>query len=81
VDGYSGRGRLVLLINPRPAGTGLLAVACAAVFSPLIEKGLGLVVTGFTLALEKIMNTIPPPEVATRWVWAMGLLILTAAAP
>jgi Ni/Fe-hydrogenase subunit HybB-like protein len=73
---------LVLLINPRTRrNEPLLAVACAAVFASLwIEKGLGLVVTGFIPSpLEKITEYFPTgPEVAiTVGVWALGLLILT----
>jgi Ni/Fe-hydrogenase subunit HybB-like protein len=73
---------LVLLMNPRARqNETLLAVACAAVFFSLwIEKGLGLVVTGFIPSpLEKISEYYPTgPEVAiTVGVWAMGLLILT----
>jgi len=75
-------GGLILLINPRTRrNETLLAVACAAVFFSLwIEKGLGLVVTGFIPSpLEKITEYHPTgPEVAiTVGVWAMGLLILT----
>ena len=73
---------LVLLVNPRTRQNEiLLAVACAAVFFSLwIEKGLGLVVTGFIPSpLEKITEYYPTgPEAAiTIGVWAMGLLILT----
>jgi len=73
---------LLLLINPRTRRSEpLLAVACAAVFTSLwIEKGLGLVVTGFIPSpLEKITEYFPTgPEVAiTVGVWALGLLILT----
>jgi molybdopterin-containing oxidoreductase family membrane subunit len=73
---------LLLLINPRTRQSEpLLAVACAAVFTSLwIEKGLGLVVTGFIPSpLEKITEYFPTgPEVAiTVGVWALGLLILT----
>jgi Ni/Fe-hydrogenase subunit HybB-like protein len=73
---------LLLLINPRTRrNETLLAVACAAVFASLwIEKGLGLVVTGFIPSpLEKITEYFPTgPEVAiTVGVWALGLLLLT----
>ena len=73
---------LLLLINPRTRrNETLLAAACAAVFASLwIEKGLGLVVTGFIPSpLEKITEYFPTgPEVAiTVGVWALGLLILT----
>jgi len=73
---------LVLLINPRTRGNeGLLAVACVAVFASLwIEKGIGLVVAGFTPSpLQKVTGYFPTgPEVAiTLGVWALGLLVLT----
>jgi molybdopterin-containing oxidoreductase family membrane subunit len=73
---------LMLLINPRTRqNETLLAISCAAVFISLwIEKGLGLVVTGFIPSpLEQITEYFPTrPEVAiTVGVWALGLLILT----
>jgi molybdopterin-containing oxidoreductase family membrane subunit len=73
---------LGLLINPRTRRNDtFLGLACAAVFASLwIEKGLGLVVTGFIPSpLEKITEYSPTvPEVAiTVGVWAAGLLILT----
>jgi molybdopterin-containing oxidoreductase family membrane subunit len=73
---------LILLINPRTRqNETLLGVACASVFISLwIEKGLGLVVTGFIPSpLEKIIEYFPTgPEVAiTIGIWALGLLILT----
>ncbi len=73
---------LFLLINPQTRqNETLLAVACSAVFASLwIEKGLGLVVTGFIPSpLEKITEYFPTgPEVAiTIGVWAMGFFVLT----
>jgi molybdopterin-containing oxidoreductase family membrane subunit len=73
---------LLFLVNPKTRqNETLLAVACAAVFTSLwIEKGLGLVVTGFIPSpLEKITEYFPTgPEVAiTLGVWAMGFLVLT----
>jgi len=73
---------LVILINPRTRkNETLLAIACAAVFVSLwIEKGLGLVVTGFIPSpLEKITDYSPtgPEILITVGVWAMGLLVLT----
>ena len=73
---------LVLLIIPRTRqNEPLLALACCGVFLSLwIEKGLGLVVTGFVPSpLEAITNYIPTgPEIAiTIGVWAMGLLLIT----
>lgn len=73
---------LILLLHPgtRKDDT-YLGIACAAVFVSLwIEKGLGLVVTGFIPSpLEKVVEYTPTgPEVAiTLGVWALGLLILT----
>jgi molybdopterin-containing oxidoreductase family membrane subunit len=73
---------LALLINPQTRkNETLLAIASAAVFASLwIEKGLGLVVTGFIPSpLEKITEYSPtgPEVMITLGVWAMGLLILT----
>jgi molybdopterin-containing oxidoreductase family membrane subunit len=73
---------LVILINPRTRkNETLLAISCAAVFISLwIEKGLGLVVTGFIPSpLEKITEYSPtgPEILITVGVWAMGLLVLT----
>jgi Ni/Fe-hydrogenase subunit HybB-like protein len=60
---------------------GWLAIACVFVFVSLwIEKGLGLVVTGFIPSpLEKITEYVPTgPEIAiTLGIWAIGLFILT----
>jgi Ni/Fe-hydrogenase subunit HybB-like protein len=72
----------VLLIIPRTRKREpLLAVACCFVFLSLwIEKGLGLVVTGFVPSpLEAIPDYTPTgPEVAiTVGVWALGLLLVT----
>jgi Ni/Fe-hydrogenase subunit HybB-like protein len=74
---------LVLLINPRTREKeSLLAVACVCVFLSLwIEKGLGLIVTGFVPSpLEKITRYTPTgPEIAiTLGIWALGFLIITA---
>jgi Ni/Fe-hydrogenase subunit HybB-like protein len=73
---------LVILLNPQSRRKeALLAVACAAVFVSLwIEKGLGLVVTGFIPSpLETITEYHPtgPEVLITLGVWAMGILILT----
>jgi molybdopterin-containing oxidoreductase family membrane subunit len=73
---------LALLINPQTRkNETLLAIASAAVFVSLwIEKGLGLVVTGFIPSpLEKITEYSPtgPEVMITLGVWAMGLFILT----
>ena len=73
---------LLLLLNPRTRrNETLLTIACAAVFISLwIEKGLGLVVTGFIPSpLETITEYSPttPEVLITLGVWAMGLLVLT----
>jgi Ni/Fe-hydrogenase subunit HybB-like protein len=73
---------LYILINPKTrSNEKLLAVACASVFISLwIEKGLGLVVTGFIPnPLDHVREYSPTwPEVfITLGVWAMGFLILT----
>jgi Ni/Fe-hydrogenase subunit HybB-like protein len=73
---------LILLLIPRTRKMEpLLATACCGVFLSLwIEKGLGLVVTGFIPSpLERITDYSPTgPEVAiTIGVWALGLLIIT----
>jgi molybdopterin-containing oxidoreductase family membrane subunit len=73
---------LILLIIPQTRKREpLLAVACCGVFLSLwIEKGLGLVVTGFVPSpLETITDYTPTgPEVAiTFGVWALGLLLIT----
>jgi molybdopterin-containing oxidoreductase family membrane subunit len=73
---------LVLLINPRTRKKdSLLAAACVLVFLSLwIEKGLGLMVTGFTPSpLGHITRYIPTgPEVAIAiGIWAIGFLIIT----
>jgi Ni/Fe-hydrogenase subunit HybB-like protein len=70
------------LINPRTRkDETLLAIACACVFVSLwIEKGLGLVVTGFIPSpLEKITEYSPtgPEVLITLGVWGAGLLVLT----
>jgi Ni/Fe-hydrogenase subunit HybB-like protein len=73
---------LILLIIPRTRkNDSLLALACAGVFLSLwIEKGLGLVVTGFVPSpMERITDYTPTgPEIAiTVGVWALGLLLVT----
>ena len=78
----SAAAALVLLINPRTRKKeSFLAVACVLVFLSLwIEKGLGLLVTGFVPSpLGHIIRYTPTgPEVAIAiGVWAMGFLIIT----
>jgi Ni/Fe-hydrogenase subunit HybB-like protein len=82
VSAFTAVASLVLLITPRTRKSEpLLAFACCGVFLSLwIEKGLGLVVTGFVPSpLEMIVDYTPTgPEVAiTVGVWALGLLIIT----
>ncbi len=73
---------LLLLLNPatRKNDT-FLALACVAVFISLwIEKGLGLVITGFIPSpLEAVTQYFPtgPEVMITLGIWAMGFLILT----
>lgn len=75
-------GALVMLLIPKVRRQEKwLALACVAVFVSLwIEKGLGLVITGFIPSpLETITEYQPTgPEIAiTLGVWATGFLILT----
>jgi len=72
----------LLLINPGTRNNDkTLALACVAVFISLwIEKGLGLVITGFIPSpLEEITEYTPtPPEILiTLGIWAIGFSILT----
>jgi Ni/Fe-hydrogenase subunit HybB-like protein len=74
---------LVLLLNPRTRRREpVLAVACAAVFVSLwIEKGLGLVITGFIPSpLEHVTEYRPtaPELLIGLGVYALGFLVLTA---
>jgi Ni/Fe-hydrogenase subunit HybB-like protein len=59
----------------------LLALACGLVFLSLwIEKGLGLVITGFIPSpLEALTDYTPTgPEIAiTVGIWALGFLLVT----
>jgi len=71
-----------LLINPSTRkNETTLALACVAVFVSLwIEKGLGLVVTGFIPSpLENITEYTPtaPEVLITLGIWAIGFSILT----
>ncbi|MBM4315584.1 MAG: menaquinol oxidoreductase [Deltaproteobacteria bacterium] len=73
---------LVVLVIPRARNNeAVLALACVGVFLSLwIEKGLGLVVTGFVpTPLEAIPDYTPTgPELAiTVGVWALGFLLIT----
>ena len=82
VSAVAAGAALVMLIVPAiRKREPLLAIACGLVFLSLwIEKGLGLVVTGFVPSpLEAITDYVPTgPEIAiTIGVWAMGLLLIT----
>ncbi len=82
VSAFTAVVALVLLIIPRMrTREPILALACGLVFLSLwIEKGLGLVITGFIPSpLEALTDYIPTgPEIAiTIGVWALGLLIVT----
>jgi molybdopterin-containing oxidoreductase family membrane subunit len=73
---------IILLISPRfRAQEGILAIACACVFlSTWIDKGLGMVVTGFVPSPTGTITDYSPtiPEVMiTFGVYAIGFLILT----
>jgi Ni/Fe-hydrogenase subunit HybB-like protein len=73
---------LFLLIVPRTRKREpVLALACGLTFLSLwIEKGLGLVITGFIPSpLEALPDYVPTgPEIAISVsVWALGLLIIT----
>jgi molybdopterin-containing oxidoreductase family membrane subunit len=73
---------MVLLVIPKTRNNETtLAIACVAVFVSLwIEKGLGLVVTGFIPnPFDTVFEYSPtgPEIMITLAVWAMGFLILT----
>jgi Ni/Fe-hydrogenase subunit HybB-like protein len=73
---------LAILLTPRlRAREGVLAIACAAVFASVwIEKGLGMVVTGFVPSpLGKVAGYAPtaPELLVTAGIYGAGLLILT----
>jgi molybdopterin-containing oxidoreductase family membrane subunit len=73
---------ILLLLNPQTRkNEGILVLACLAVFFSIwIEKGMGLVVTGFIPSpLDKITEYMPTlPEVAiTIGVYGIGFLVLS----
>jgi len=73
---------LVLLIVPKlRRNEKLLAWACVAVFASIwIDKGMGMVVTGFIPnPLAEVMEYTPtfPEVMITLMVWALGALIVT----
>jgi molybdopterin-containing oxidoreductase family membrane subunit len=73
---------LVLLLTPRTRGDErILAVACVMVFLSLwIDKGLGLIVGGFTPsplgAVTRYVPTLPEMSIALG-IWAVGFLLIT----
>ncbi len=74
---------LILLLNPKTRRrTNTLAVACVAVFISIwIDKGMGMVVTGFVPnPLGEVMEYSPTfiEILITLGVYAMGILIVTA---
>ncbi len=73
---------LVLLINPRTRhNEKTLAIGCVAVFLSIwIDKGLGMVVTGFVPSpLGKVTSYIPtaPELLIALGIYATGLLLIT----
>jgi Ni/Fe-hydrogenase subunit HybB-like protein len=73
---------LVLLINPRTRGSErTLALACGAVFASIwIDKGLGMVVTGFTPSpFGQVTSYTPtfPELMISLGIWAMGFVLIT----
>ena len=73
---------LVLLIPPKfRAREGVLAVACVAVFFSLwIDKGMGMIIAGFTPSpTHNVVHYAPslPESLITLAVWGMGGLVLT----
>ena len=73
---------IILLVNPRTRkNESILIFACIAVFTSIwIEKGMGLVVTGFIPSpLEEITEYMPTmPEIAiTIGVYGIGFLVLS----
>jgi Ni/Fe-hydrogenase subunit HybB-like protein len=82
VSAFTALAALVLLLIPQTRKSEpLLALACIGAFLSLwIEKGLGLVVTGFVPSpLEMITDYTPTgPEAAIAiGIWALGLLMIT----
>jgi molybdopterin-containing oxidoreductase family membrane subunit len=74
---------LILLINPKTrANEKLLGIACVLVFLSLwIEKGMGLVITGFVPnPLGVVSEYIPtfPEIMISLAIWCMGFLLITA---
>ncbi|MBI5533824.1 MAG: polysulfide reductase NrfD [Deltaproteobacteria bacterium] len=75
-------GSLVILLNPRARQSyQLLATACVLVFSSIwIDKGMGMVVTGFVPSpLGKVNEYMPtlPEVMISLAIYAIGLLMVT----
>jgi len=73
---------IILLINPNlRRNEGVLALACGAVFiSTWIDKGLGMVVTGFVPnPMGEVVEYSPsgPEVMITLGIYALGFLVLT----
>ncbi|RJP73496.1 MAG: menaquinol oxidoreductase [Candidatus Zixiibacteriota bacterium] len=73
---------LILLINPKTrAKEGLLGLACAMVFVAIwIDKGMGMVVTGFVPSTMGLVNEYFPtlPEIGiTLGIYALGALLVS----
>lgn len=73
---------LILLLNPKTRQrTNTLAIACVAVFASIwIDKGMGMVVTGFIPnPLGQVTEYVPTfiEVLITLGVYAMGILIVT----
>lgn len=73
---------LVLLLNPKTrAKEGILTFACIAVFLSLwIDKGMGMIIAGFTPSPTHVVTHYAPTLIESAIalaVWALGALILT----
>jgi len=73
---------LILLINPRTrAKENLLVIACISVFASIwIDKGLGMVVTGFTPTVMGTFTSYSPTVtelMISMGVYAIGMLLIT----
>ncbi len=73
---------LILLLVPKfRAREGLLVFACLAVFFSLwIDKGMGMIIAGFTPnPMHNVIHYMPtlPESLITLAVWGIGALILT----
>jgi molybdopterin-containing oxidoreductase family membrane subunit len=74
---------LILLLNPKfRAKENLLVVACAALFASIwIDKGMGMVVTGFIPSTAGQVHEYFPSVTeifVALGIWALGILMVTA---